>query len=329
MYKKGKTWVHSFYHDGKKHIIYTGETNKSRAMQAAQRMQFEIINELSLKPELIKAIKFEELIDEYVSYAQSIKRGFEKSEKYRYKHFSQFFAGRTVSSVTSHDVEKYRIERLNQVRPCTVNREMNILSNIFTKAIEWNWSSENPCQSIKRLEDKQESQRWSYITPEQYKELVSAAPSPLKEKIILTVSTGLRLGDINALTWDQIDLENEVIKLVVRKNGKENFVGINKTLQAILQQMKAQSGNKQLFTIIENRKSWKTALRKAGLPEHLRLTDLRHTFASWLAMKDVSLENISNLMGHHSTKMTRRYAHLSSHYKKTAVGKIDEMINGE
>jgi site-specific recombinase XerD len=57
--------------------------------------------------------------------------------------------------------------------------------------------------------------------------------------------------------------------------------------------------------------SWKKVRDQAGLP-HLRLHDLRHSFASTLVNNGVSLYDVQKLLGHASIKTTQRYAHLSA-----------------
>src|SRR5207302_43163 len=60
------------------------------------------------------------------------------------------------------------------------------------------------------------------------------------------------------------------------------------------------------------------ALARAGI-EGFRWHDLRHTFASRLAMKGVDLFTLQTLMGHKSIEMTQRYAHLSPGHRHQAV----------
>jgi site-specific recombinase XerD len=52
--------------------------------------------------------------------------------------------------------------------------------------------------------------------------------------------------------------------------------------------------------------------------------DLRHSFASNLVMKGVSLKAVAELLGHTSLKMVNVYLHLSEEYKKSAVELLDE-----
>ena len=70
--------------------------------------------------------------------------------------------------------------------------------------------------------------------------------------------------------------------------------------------------------IIDIKKGFKTALKKAGIKD-FRFHDLRHTFASHLIMAGVDLTTVKELMRHKGIKMTLRYAHLSPNHRKRGV----------
>ena len=65
------------------------------------------------------------------------------------------------------------------------------------------------------------------------------------------------------------------------------------------------------------------AVKQAGLGD-FHFHDLRHSFASNLVMKGVSLKAVAELLGHKTIKMTMRYSHLSEEYVKSAVELLDE-----
>ena len=66
-------------------------------------------------------------------------------------------------------------------------------------------------------------------------------------------------------------------------------------------------------------------MRKAELPD-IRFHDLRHTFASWLAINGTPIYTIKELMGHRTLAMTERYSHLIPDAKREAVKGLTEMF---
>ena len=76
--------------------------------------------------------------------------------------------------------------------------------------------------------------------------------------------------------------------------------------------------------VLDCNRSFNTAVRRAGV-EDFTFHDLRHTFASRLVMKGVSLKAVQELLGHTDIKMTMRYAHLA---EKTMVDAV-KVLDGE
>ena len=54
--------------------------------------------------------------------------------------------------------------------------------------------------------------------------------------------------------------------------------------------------------------------------------DLRHTFASWAVQRGASLQDVKDLLGHHSLAMTLRYGHLAPEHLRTAVSRLDAAL---
>jgi integrase len=74
------------------------------------------------------------------------------------------------------------------------------------------------------------------------------------------------------------------------------------------------------------RSSFERIVNKLGLTD-FRFHDLRHTFASDLAMKGADIKTISELLGHGSTRMSERYMHLSPNHKRVAVEMLAPLKN--
>lgn len=111
-----------------------------------------------------------------------------------------FFGGLALAKISSFDVERYKKKRLAEfslhggdtigskgrrgalvtaVKPGTINRELGILSHVFTKAVEWGWIDAKPAQT-KLL--KVENARITYLTTEQINRLLEVSRNDITSK---------------------------------------------------------------------------------------------------------------------------------------------------
>ncbi len=163
---------------------------------------------------------------------------------------------------------------------------------------------------------------------------------PLGHAMIATaLNTGLRLGELLALTWGAIDLR--VGRLHVReavargivgtpKSGRAREVPLNDTVIEALRAHRHLRGplvfcteDGRMLTKNEAKAPLGRARRKAGIVE-LGWHDLRHTFASHLVMRGQPLKAVQELLGHATIEMTMRYSHLSPTVTRDAVRSLDK-----
>jgi len=146
----------------------------------------------------------------------------------------------------------------------------------------------------------------------------------VKRLVLLALNTGLRFGELHNLCWSRdsksnyVDVRNKVLVIhsSKTKSGKPRYVHLNKNaLEVILSIPRTQS--RYLFCNPKTKKpigsvsrSFGMALEFAGIRD-FRFHDLRHTFASHVAMSGVNLYVLKDLLGHSTIKMTERYSHLS------------------
>ncbi|MBA6092147.1 site-specific integrase [Pseudomonas monteilii] len=149
----------------------------------------------------------------------------------------------------------------------------------------------------------------------------------LKPMAIISLNTGLRRGELFNLTWSDIDLGQKTLTVVGAgaKSDQTRHIPLNKEALQTIEDWKAQSNSLPLLFpsqtggVMDNvKKSWDKVLKEAKVSS-FRWHDLRHTFASNLAMKGVPLNTIRDLLGHADLKMTLRYAHLAPDSKAAAV----------
>ena len=163
------------------------------------------------------------------------------------------------------------------------------------------------------------------------------SPNPyLYLVVVLALSTGMRQGEILSLTWRDIDFDDGKITLQDTKNGERRVVPL---VGFALELLKNFAKLRRLDTFLvfsgKNRKkpadirfAWEQALKAAKIKD-FRFHDLRHTFASYLAMNKATLTELRILLGHNSPAMTARYSHLSEAYGTDVVSSMNEKIFGK
>ena len=186
------------------------------------------------------------------------------------------------------------------------------------------WSGENPIKKIKlpRLNNK----RKRFFSKEEAAELLEALAkrsTQLRDMAFLSLMTGMRAGEIFNLKWEHIDIENRIIRVLESRSGGARKVHINTDVIEMLSSYRTKNLGNYLFKnrnglkAVQVSKVFRSVVNRLGFNDGVedrrdRLTfhSLRHTFASWLAIKGTPILTIKELLGHKTLTMTERYAHL-------------------
>lgn len=203
-------------------------------------------------------------------------------------------------------------------RGSTLNRYRAVVSAICSWAIRTGTLDQNPARLVRAA--REDGQRTRFLSNEEEKNLLAkieashAAYAPL---VRLALHTGLRRGEQWALRWEDVDLEAGILAVRRSKSGRPRFVPINDVAREALLHLRKRGGD-MVCPHKDPRHWFEPAAKAAGLAR-FRWHDLRHTFASRLAMAGVSLVAIQQLLGHASVQTTMRYAHLAPSYARDAV----------
>jgi integrase len=189
---------------------------------------------------------------------------------------------------------------------------------------------DNPVSHQKPL--RADNRRLRYLSHEDIPRMLSAADEILRPLLIVALHTGLRRSELFALTWQDVDVKQEVIRVVHTKNGERREIPMTDTLRATVQQLPRRLASDYVFPgktgrgLVDVRKRFRRALQEAGI-EGFVFHDLRHTFASHLVMAGVDLVTVKEFLGHKDLKMTLRYAHLAPDYKRAASARLDTSMD--
>ena len=159
--------------------------------------------------------------------------------------------------------------------------------------------------------------------------LLIAIEKPWLAQIVrFAVCTGLRRKELINLRWRFVDLSPSEAWVTVQgyadfetKSGHGRRIPLVAEARRVLEEryVEGYSLEEFVFTddqgkrLLEGRvtKAFKKAVRLAGLDDRLHFHSLRHTCASWLVMHGQSLLFVAGVLGHSSTQVTQKYAHLA------------------
>jgi integrase len=272
--------------------------------------------------------KFEELAKEYMDYSKANKRSWER-DVYSLHHLVPFFKDKSLSEIKPHSIEKYKAERKKAVSESTINRELACLKHMFSMAMKWEWTADNPVKKVKLFKEHLLPMR--ILSFEEEKKLLSVCNGSLRPIIITAVETGMRKGEILNLKWSRVNLEERNIRVEDTKNGEFRIIPVSSVLLGVLEELErdgdyvfSKNGGAAIRSI---KTGFCAAIKRAGI-QHIRFHDLRHTFASREVMSGVDLATVKELMGHKTITMTMRYSHPTPEHKRLAVEMLRSPLNG-
>jgi len=258
-------------------------------------------------------------------------------EMSRIRCIHRAFGDQCIDQVTASDVDAFLSElRREGLSPASVNRYRSRLSSMMNRAIAWGYREDNPVRLVVRLKEEKLFDR--YLLPKEFRALLDACDEDLRLLVHLAGVTGMRRGELMALRWEDIDLENGY--LVVRpshsKTSEGRTVPLNREVRTVLQSFNVQPEGWVFPFRKFPRKRWERVVREMGWDQvnvprlrGWRFHDLRHTCASWLVMADVPMSKVAKILGHKELKTTQRYAHLADSSLIEAVERIQYANNDE
>lgn len=269
-----------------------------------------------------------------------------------------------LQDIKPYNLQKYFDLKSDTLSPRTLNNHKRVLTTAFLHALDMDLIEKNPMSKVKAPREKKEETK--FLNIDECNLLLEKIQDnlTLKMPVTLALLLGLRRGEILALSWDNVDLENKTIRIVKNLEyvkGKYYFkepktrkskrtLSIPDSLVSILREhYKWQCEMK-----LRSRNTWGTAenlvctrkkdgkpitphvlsdmfnkyLKNNNLPQ-IRFHDLRHTNASLMLAAGVSSKVAGNRLGHSKVAITLDlYSHVLESIDRDAAEKIDIIIQG-
>jgi len=234
----------------------------------------------------------------------------------------------------------------------SINSIITVIQGSMSTAYRLGYVSVYEMDKVKR--PKIQEKPIEAFTPSEQKQIEQAVLADKREKmkgVIICLYTGLRIGELLALEWDDIDFSKSELKVTKtchdgkNKDGKfgritelpkttnsRRTIAIPKQLLPLLREMKKKSksnlvisGDKPLF-VRSYQRSFELLLNKLGIPRHGFHT-LRHTFATRAIECGVDVKTLSETLGHKNASITlNRYVHSFMDHKHSMMDKVGKFL---
>ena len=229
-----------------------------------------------------------------------------------------------LSEISKMDITRFVSQSQARGRsPATINRYLCLLSAMCTRAKEF-WDCRVPEYRILSFKLKEPKENIKYFKDwNEIQAILDHAAPHLRPIIQTALYTGLRLGRILSLKWEQIDWSGNQI-VYMGKDGRQHAVPMVPALRAVLQEIPRHGANVFNYAghpITRISVSWQKALQRAGVP-YRNFHALRHTTATWLLKQTGNLRLVQNVLDHHSINTTTKYAHLVDSEAAVAMGQV-------
>ena len=338
----GYVYFIDFYFNDRRHRISTKTDNLHTANLILKDIEARISKGTfqveDVQPE--KKVYFKDFIREYLEYSKSRKaEATWRADKRALKALYGICGNRTLASIDKKLIDRFLGDRVKKLRKTSVNIDLRHIKASLSKAVDWGYINENPAKGIRPLPVPTSAPR--FFTETQLSLILGAIDfDPLKEIMIFAVNTGVRIGELINIKWTDVDFAGMRVRISHKedfrtKSGRERTIPLNEAAYDVLSRLERKGeyvfcrwdGEKRDKHFISRR--FKKCLRKVDLGEGFSFHSLRHTFASHLVQKGVSLYIVSKLLGHSNLKTTEIYAHLAPEKYHDVVGLLSSKGESE
>ena len=307
--------------NGVRHKISTASRKKPDALQFLRDFKRE---EYEAKKKL-ETVLFSEFVNQYAAYASSVHTAKTlRTYQTAFREWLRIEGNRCLNTIGIREIEHFLSVKKVEASEWTARKYYIALASAFEKAVQWHFISVNPFRKVSKPKVREILP--AFFTESDFRLFLSAnKDKDFAELCITALLTGLRLGELLALRWKDLDfttqgdsnseqrsvhneeqafprrtMSEELSKLLL--NRKENIRSESEFVFSNRYGKKLRDG-----TIEHN---FKKCVRRAGLNDKLHFHSLRHSFASALVMSGVSLYAVQKLLGHSTSKTTEIYSHL-------------------
>lgn len=301
-------------------------------------------------------MKYEQWLDRWLYY---LKPMIKESTLRQYAHYAEEILkpelGQCeINGLSGTALQEFITKISERYAPTTMKGIVSILKRSLRYAEEMEVTDKNLSSKIKYKFKR--TKNIKCLTQAQQKKLesyVNGVRTPKLYGFIICLYTGIRVGELLALTWNDIDLKSGIMNIsktcydgysgngfnkiidTPKTTSSKREIPLPKQLITILKEQKRQSKSDYVITgengkLISKRSYQNTfgvVLKRLNIP-HMGLHALRHTFATRALECGMDVKTLSEILGHTNAAITLNiYAHSLPEHKRTMMNKVGKMLS--
>jgi len=276
--------------------------------------------------------------DHYMPHAKNQKRSWLRDDQLYRLRIAPKFGHLPLKKITRYDVQRFHNDLVKEgLSPASADHHVKLMRRVLNVAIQWDLLERNVLKNIPLL--MVDNQVENYLKEDQMLRLVDMLRTdenrPVCHILMFLLSTGARLNEVIQAKWSQVDTENGVWRIPASnsKSKRTRAVPLNESALWVLEQARMQGDFDHIFAnpatgkpFVTITRVWYRIRKQVGI-SHLRIHDLRHSFASLLVSGGRSLYEVQQILGHSDPKVTMRYAHLSAKALQEAASSASVFVS--
>jgi integrase len=250
----------------------------------------------------------------------------------------------------------FRDKALQSVSATTVNLDLRVLCALFRSAKAEGYIVKDPAEFVQNARRETGRPGRTGFTLEQLRMVLCAANDEWRSMILFGFYTGQRLSDFAALTWSNIDLERDIIRLTTRKAGKPLVIPMGSPLRSHVVSLPSSDNpaaplHPRAFRIVSSKtrnasqlsSEFVDLLAALGIrapilhnnsgkgcggrktTSQFSFHSLRHTAVSLLKEAGVPQAAVQELVGHESVQMSQQYTHVGLEALQKAAAALPDL----
>jgi len=333
------------------HIDFRWQGKRIRKVSPENTKGSAIVYERKLMDELVEA-KTEKHFSDYKNYEDFVLDWLKiyvtannrPSEQFKKQgivknHLVPYFGKLKLADIGEKEIEMFKCDKIKtKLSPKTIKNILSVLRKSLDSAVQWNCLSHVPHFNWIKVPKKE----ITVISKECEETLLNNESNTLcGSMVVLALKTGMRLGEMLALRWEDVDFVNNLInvngsinvehKRASTKNGRYRVIPMSYSVRTRLEDIYANNKSEYIFdrgdgkpySIYTASRMLKKLLNDLEIEEHVHWHKLRHTFATNVAKSGVSMRILQELLGHSTIMMTEKYSHVDMESKQSAIQLLD------